>query len=76
MDRQGLFGRADRGDGDAAALHRLRARQKKLTVFGFAELRTSTKHLGTLAGLVEVEAITMPKPGKKNYPPRADGFSR
>ncbi len=60
----------------AAALHRLRARQKKLTVFGFAELRTSTKHLGTLAGLVEVEAITMPKPGKKNQPPRADGFSR
>jgi electron transfer flavoprotein beta subunit len=55
---------------------RLRARRKTLTHLGSAEMAEPMRAVPAAAASLETEAITLPKPGKKNYPPGDDGFSR
>jgi len=55
---------------------RLMAKRKTVTVLGSAELRESIQQAVSSTARLEVDAITLPKPGKKNYPPAEDGFGR
>ena len=55
---------------------RLLAKKKTIAVLGSADLPQSIDEITALEKRLKIEAITLPKPGKKNYPPGEDGFSR
>ncbi len=55
---------------------RLIAKQKTVSRLGSADMAESMRTITASATKLKVDAITLPKPGKKNYPPADDGFSR
>ena len=55
---------------------RLLAKRKSISVLGSADIPQAIQEVIALAEYLKVEAVTLPKPGKKNYPPGEDGFSR
>jgi electron transfer flavoprotein beta subunit len=55
---------------------RLLAKKKTISVLGSADLPQAIQEIAAMAEKLKVEAVTLPKPGKKNYPPTEDGFSR
>jgi len=55
---------------------RLLAKKKTISVLGSADLPQAIQEIAAMAEKLKVEAVTLPKPGKKNYPPTENGFSR
>ena len=55
---------------------RLIAKRKAITVLGSADMAEAMQAITASGAKLTIEAITLPKPGRKNYPPGDDGFSR
>ncbi len=68
----------ERGHKPRYPLHRdrLLAKKRTISLLGSANIPQAIQEVTLLAENLKVEAVTLPKPGKKNYPPGDDGFSR
>jgi electron transfer flavoprotein beta subunit len=55
---------------------RLIAKRKGITLLGSTEMVNAMRAIAETSTALEVDAITLPKPGKKNYPPSEDGMTR
>jgi len=55
---------------------RLMAKRKSIFLLGSAEMSESMRAVAAASANLQIEAVSLPKPGKKNYPPAGNGFNR